>query len=701
MAVHLPGTIGLMLRSPTPQFRYDVGIAGGHIMFGCWIYPEDINSDQEIIVIADAYSGIPAGVVFSVLRLEGSIVGPGTITVILQGTLFGFCTVRRSVTNTLVANQWQRIDVVCASGITDCHLYVNGVEPTYAFTRSEAGLPPNGGRDVLFGSTYRGDGVTAPHYACGSRTINGDTTNGDLTKRFTTAAGGFFKGGMSHPGFWHAGAPALNAGMIQALADGFSPSFLSHYMESSSVSVALMMCPGLYGDGDPSGSAYNPELEFDPKSGIKLEYTLGSGHCVWMDGPGVSEPVGPEIEGPGPTIPKTPRLCLPFWLPRAEIYNHPGNPADLLPIVYGDFRLGGFRGPVPATLIDTGADGLAQGPWVFCAAYHPVMSLDSVYIDDILQAPGSYTASISDNYEGKGTIASITFTTQPTGQVSWRGRGTFDSTGTALMENCIDQVVHLLTTWGNFDLAEDFDLTNLYESKAKIDTLGYLTAFVILNTQVTQDWITEMLFNVMGYWRVNGRQQLEFHIDDGYATLTLSDVNASIIAARDCIDGDDGVEFIIDKQNLVNDITAYYLYSYSLGEPSSRLVTLKDQTSIDAYTEISKAVTLKGLRRQADVRTWANILLARQSGRTRVEGALVHFTLKGGRYGHLSIGDLIAFSWPYGPTRELDHPYVNEILRIANLSLDLSRGGALEILAVDLGIYFTSAGVRNLTPVEV
>jgi hypothetical protein len=212
-----------------------------------------------------------------------------------------------------------------------------------------------------------------------------------------------------------------------------------------------------------------------------------------------------------------------------------------------------------------------------------------------------------------------------------------------------------------------------------------------------------MLFNVMGYWRINGRQQIELRVDTGQA-FTLADINATVLAARDCVHGDDGIAMIFDRQHIVNAITAYYLFGYALGAPSSRLVgdSMKDFASIEAYGEMAKAVTLKGLRRQVDVEAWAAILLARQSSRTRVEGALVAFTLLRGRHAHLSIGDYIAFTWPYGPTREDGHPYANEVLRVVSITIDATRGGAFTVQAVDLGAYLTDgAGARRLELIDV
>ncbi|HSE68905.1 MAG TPA: hypothetical protein VLB12_18065, partial [Gemmatimonadales bacterium] len=512
MAVRLPGTIGLQLRRFTPQFRYDIAIAGGHLMFGAYFYPQDLVNMQEMITIVDRTGSAPPldAVVYATLRLEPG----GTVIVILQGSVFSLCVVRRTV-EALVANQWQRVDVVCATAVNDCHVYIDGVEATYSFSRSEPNLPPAGGSDILFGTNFRGDGVSAPHYPCGLRLFSGDTTNGDLAKRFTTSPGTFFTGGIAHAGFWHAGAPA-DPGVVLALGDGFSPSFMQHYLESSSVSVALMMCPALYGDGNIDSVVYDPEQEFDPKSGIKLEYTLGSGAATWIDGPGVVEPCIPEIEGPGPIPPTFPRLCLPFGLPRADRYPNPGNPADILPIVYGDFRVGGISGPCPAVLIDRPdpavvpvADPL-RSTWTYCAAYHTVVSIDHVYIGDIEQPftldtvdpLAAVVVSLSTNFLNRGLIATITFRPdaanrslspegQPLDTVSWKGRGVFDATGLVVMENVVDQLVHLLTTFGNFELEEDFDATSLSEARSDVTLMDYRTAFVVNDEEVTQDWITE------------------------------------------------------------------------------------------------------------------------------------------------------------------------------------------------------------------
>jgi hypothetical protein len=139
-----------------------------------------------------------------------------------------------------------------------------------------------------------------------------------------------------------------------------------------------------------------------------------------------------------------------------------------------------------------------------------------------------------------------------------------------------------------------------------------------------------------------------------------------------------------------------------LGQPSSIIVTETDPVSVNAYGEIRKAVTLRGLRRAQDVHQWAQILFNRQASRTRVEGATVQFQAKGGQFAHMTIGDVFAFTWPYGPTREQGNSYINQQLRVVQIDIDASRGGAYNIVALDLGTFVMGAGgTRLLTPLAL
>lgn len=384
------------------------------------------------------------------------------------------------------------------------------------------------------------------------------------------------------------------------------------------------------------------------------------------------------------------KLCSPFTMLRAGLYDTAPSPAEILPDVYGDFSVGGLRGPAPAVLVTQ------TSPWIFIAAAHAVQSIDKVYIDDVEQTSGFVTIP-AIALGGGPQVAVIAFTTQPTGQVSWRGKGKMDSTG-ALIEDPILQLENMLLMRGGY-ASTDFDATTLAEAKSKSSLAAWKTAFVFQDERQIQEWITEVLFNVMGFWRVTGRAQLQLALDPGGAFST-ADLVDSIIAARDCLDGDDGVTFVADREQLVNRLVANYRYCWQEGRYTEQLAddTVADEISINAYGEVRKEVTLRGLRDAALVANWASILFERQAFEQRVEGALVTFSIKGPRLIHATVGDLIAFTWPYGPTRESGNPYVNQILRIVQINHDFTRGGLTQVTAVDTGSYVTSGGTRLLTP---
>jgi hypothetical protein len=385
------------------------------------------------------------------------------------------------------------------------------------------------------------------------------------------------------------------------------------------------------------------------------------------------------------------KLCSPLSLIRAEVFADAPDPAFILPDVYGDFRIGGVRGPCPAVLVT------ATTPFVFVAAAHPVLEITNVYIDDVEQTSGFSTIRAADLGSGF-QAALIVFTDQPTGPVSWRGQGRMDDSE-ALIENPIEQLVTLLTHRAGY-FTEDFDSTSLAEARATATSLGWTTAWVFQDDRQIQDWITEILFNVMGFWRVSGRAQLQMTLDDGQTPLASSIV-ASIVAARDCVNGDDGVEFVADRDHLVNKLQAYYLYSWSLQQPSSRLVDLEDPISVNAHDELRKSVTLRGHRDSDQVEAWANIVFARQSFAHRVEGATLRFAVQGPMLTHATVGDILAFSWPYGPRREQGLPYVNQLLRILSIEHTFEQGGVTTVTATDTGTFVNVNGVRVIEPLAL
>lgn len=376
-------------------------------------------------------------------------------------------------------------------------------------------------------------------------------------------------------------------------------------------------------------------------------------------------------------------LVSAFDLPIAGRYANPGDKSAILPVVYGGFSAEGFIGPIPAVLID-------KTNWVYAAAAHAVGSITDVYVGPVLQTSG-YTVSISNNYESLGTIAIIDFASQPDGEVTWRGTG--KQSGGATITNPITQLEDLLTTYGGF-LASDFDGAALEIAREACVQLGYEFAWTIGDSRTALEWINDFIFNIGALWRLTGDAKLQIMVDTG--EVSVAGVAAHIYASRDCLDGDDGVTMVGALAEMANQLLIRYAYSWPHRRPTAE-VEVTDGISYNGHGILGhtgggrKSVLLTGHRTEAQVETWANIMLRRQSYRRRVEGAELSFTVTGSRAAHLSVGDVIGFSWDSGPTRERSMPYRNELLQVISVTNDsLDHGGRTHIEAWDTGAYITT-----------
>ncbi len=369
-------------------------------------------------------------------------------------------------------------------------------------------------------------------------------------------------------------------------------------------------------------------------------------------------------------------IASPLSLRRASAYTDPGDPAAIIPDVYGDFSAGGVAGPIPAMLIN-------KAGYVYAAAGHAVQSIDAVYDGVTLKTAGvDYTATVASNYEGQGTIAIIDFVAQPTGAVTWRG------VGKAVAANPITQLEDLLATRAGA-VAGDYVTASLEAARSAAAVLGYTTAWVVADDQPVSSWIMEFLLNVYGGWSQTGDRRIALWLEGD--AWEPSDLAANVVAHRDCVDGDDGVKMVGTERDLCNALTVYYLYNWALGQPSSRLTDLSDDVSVNAYGEVRKSVTLRGHRVAAQVRTWAPRFFGVAAARTRVEGAVVTFDTKDARLAHVTVGDRIGFSWSWGPAREEGHSFVNEVLRVIGLTHSFSTQPRAAVTALCLGRYVVLA----------
>jgi len=376
----------------------------------------------------------------------------------------------------------------------------------------------------------------------------------------------------------------------------------------------------------------------------------------------------------------------PLSLVRAGRYTDPGDAAAIIGDCYGDLTIGGIAGPCPAVLID-------QATFTYAAAAHPVDAITAVYIGPVLQSTG-FTLNLANDYQGQGEIATITFAAQPDDAVTWRGRGKLydavfpDLEGT-LIVNAISQLADLLFSRAAFPLSV-VDLPSWRAAAEIVERRDYRTAWVVHDERDIAAWIQEILFNVMGRAAMRADGTIVLSVDDGGALPDASALVAHVVASRDCVDGDEGVTCTGQHESLVNALDLFYLQNWAGGTPSSLITTTGDAmreavVSRGVHGEARKTMTLRGLRRAADLLTWSEVLYRRQSFAERTTGARVEFSVESPVLAHAGVGDFIGFTWTFGPRRPGNLPYRNQVLQLLNLGLDPMRGGRTVVTALDTG----------------
>lgn len=257
-----------------------------------------------------------------------------------------------------------------------------------------------------------------------------------------------------------------------------------------------------------------------------------------------------------------------YYLNRASRYSAPMNSNDCLPLVYGD-HTDGTEGIWTLPCINTSI-------YVYCYAGHAVLTVAggnsiNIYADGVLVNPADYTFSVSNNYESKGIIATITFTgDQANKAITARGKGKV-LTGTTLMDNIIDIVNDFLTFENDFT-SSLFEASYKARASQIFTSQGYKAAGVIIQDGVIWDIITEMMASFLGSAYVNGNGELALEIDNGtllqYGETVIRKSDASLIDAK------------LKLTNIINQCPANYAYNYVFGE-------FKKETNDTAHADIA------------------------------------------------------------------------------------------------------------------
>lgn len=200
-----------------------------------------------------------------------------------------------------------------------------------------------------------------------------------------------------------------------------------------------------------------------------------------------------------------------FYLTRAWRYSGARNSNECLPLVYGD--------------LSDGAEGIWRLPcidtanFVYCYAGFPVLSVAdgnavSIYADGTLVDPAGYTFSESNDYQGQGVIATVTFPDDQANKViSARGKGKADAG--ILIENVIEIINDILVNQNGFVAADLYEATRKATAAEAFLAQGYKAAGVIDADAVLWDLISAMMGSFLGSAYLNGEGRLVLEFDTG------------------------------------------------------------------------------------------------------------------------------------------------------------------------------------------
>lgn len=168
------------------------------------------------------------------------------------------------------------------------------------------------------------------------------------------------------------------------------------------------------------------------------------------------------------------RLAEKLLLRRSSVYSTPENPADTLKYVYGDLT-SGDQGVVPLVVIQKW-NGSSM---VYQIADHPIYDEQpTVFVNDIEDTTGSFTFSAANNFQAKGTVATLTSSVDHTGkQVSVRCKGKLNSLGD-LIKNPAEQVYDLI--YVTYGITDEFNLDAYIEAADIAAEIGLETGGVVI-----------------------------------------------------------------------------------------------------------------------------------------------------------------------------------------------------------------------------
>lgn len=371
-----------------------------------------------------------------------------------------------------------------------------------------------------------------------------------------------------------------------------------------------------------------------------------------------------------------------WYLPRAGRYSAPKNTNDRLPYPYGDLT-DGTSGNWILPCINTAA-------YVYCYAAFAVMTVAegnsiNIYADGTLVSPANYTFNASNNYEGKGTIATITFSSdQGNAVISARGKG--KAASGILMENVVDQIYDVLTVENSFS-PSIFESTLKARARAIFTANSYKAAGVINSDINYWEMLQKMMSSFLGSAYLNGSGDLCLEIDDGLIRQTLF---AGIISRSDAdFEAEDEL-----LSNLINQCPASYAYDYVNGS------NFKSHTDETAHANLkSQSIFEKQTPNEPYPFYWCRDLTTVQAiqdiivdkfNRPMTPALITDKTLKNI---HVDVGDVVIYS----AERLYDddgYPLYNHLWKVLSVSPD-TMNNSQTFRVLQTGYYLIEAYIAD------
>lgn len=369
-----------------------------------------------------------------------------------------------------------------------------------------------------------------------------------------------------------------------------------------------------------------------------------------------------------------------FRLKRAWNYSQPRVPADLLPVVYGTMS-GGSGGLWACPCISTAG-------YVYAVAGHPVLSpaqgnAVTVYgKDGAVISAGDYTFAASNDYEGQGAIATLTFTSDQSAKepISIRCQG--KSSAGELIENPADIVEDFLVNLAGFK-SEDIDQTWLGWARSAAQASGLKLSGLIDQNQTVGAVLSGMLFPWGDWWRdKDGRIRLR--IEAGPGSYSETGV-AGYFPAR--VTEEARIEAAADA--LVNQAEAEYGYNFLRRdfEAGDDGASSANPLSQSVYGVRKRRFQLKWVRETGV----AQEIQANLVARFKTPALIVTLRDQGCKNIRLERGDLVAvsLSWFYDQDRL---PLANQLMKVLEVETDFINGRMnFRLQGLGRGLYLTEA----------